>query len=113
MLLCKMLALCHPQGFDCLRLLSVHVQGSSAWTPLDNMFGAVWQSPGALPQPPYDVQITPASGPALIARCAGVAASDALASLLFRAPQAGPALYGTVSLPLIAYDLYITVHRQI
>lgn len=47
------------------------LQGSSEpWTPLDNSFGAVWQSLGALPQPPFDVQITPASGAALIAQYA-------------------------------------------
>ena len=50
---------------------ALSLQGSSEpWSPLDNSFGAVWQSPGALPQPPFDVQITPASGPALIAEYA-------------------------------------------
>ncbi len=40
------------------------VQGSNApWVPLKNSFGAVWQSTGQLPVPPFDVQIINAATP--------------------------------------------------
>lgn len=41
------------------------------WVPLINQFGAVWQSTGELPPPPFDVQMTASSAAqALVAACA-------------------------------------------